>query len=90
MVIYVKLVTGKTVSLRVQPSDTIVSVKAKLQDMEGVPFDRYRLYFAGRTLEDHRSLSYYNIHAESLLHVIIPVGAQSTLGWQDIFARKHA
>ena len=85
MQIFVKCLTGKTITMEVEKTDTIKSIKAKIQDNEGFPLDQQRLIYRGNELKDMHKLERYNIQKEAIIHLVLRLRGGSTNIDLDLF-----
>ncbi|KAL7543922.1 hypothetical protein ACHAXR_013301 [Thalassiosira sp. AJA248-18] len=71
MQLFVKTLTGKTVSIEIEEGESIEDVKAKIAEKEGIPPEQQRIIFGGQQLQDGKTVDDYNIGDDATLHLVL-------------------
>jgi len=84
MQVQVKTLTGKTIAIDVEPDESIESLKAKIQEKEGIAVDQQRILFGGKQLDSLKSLSDYDIDDDSTLHLVLRLRGGIVRAWRGL------
>ena len=71
MQLFVKTLTGKTITIEVEPSDTILTMKEKIYEKENIPVDQQRLILCGKSLENDKLVSDFELQKQSAIHIVL-------------------
>eukprot|EP00037_Helgoeca_nana_P038169 m.19234 g.19234 ORF g.19234 m.19234 type:complete len:76 (+) comp9897_c0_seq1:178-405(+) len=71
MLIKVKTLTGKEIEIDVEPTDTVIRIKERVEEKSGIPPDQQRLIFTGKQMADDQDIKFYKVTGGAVLHLVL-------------------